>query len=102
MSEGKADTFDYVCRRPWGKAICRASLQWKCTRMAEFLGKPFSFHAMRHSHSTLLIEAGATVKAVQERLGHSRAETTMEIYSHVTKKQKNEAVELFEKVAHEK
>ena len=102
VSEGKADTFDYVCRRPWGKAICRASLQWKCTRMAEFLGKPFSFHAMRHSHSTLLIEAGATVKAVQERLGHSRAETTMEIYSHVTKKQKNEAVELFEKVAHEK
>ena len=100
--ESGADTFDYVCRRPWGKAICRSSLQWKCARMAEFLGKPFSFHAMRHSHPTLLIEAGATVKAVQERLGHSRAETTMEIYTHVTKNQEEEAVELFEKIAHEK
>ena len=102
VEESRADTFDYVCRRPWGKAICRASLQWKCARIAEFLGKPFSFHAMRHSHSTLLIEAGATVKAVQERLGHSRAETTMEIYSHVTKNQEKEAVELFEKIAHGK
>lgn len=102
VEESRADTFDYVCRRPWGKAICRASLQWECARIAEFLGKPFSFHAMRHSHSTLLIEAGATVKAVQERLGHSRAETTMEIYSHVTKNQEKEAVELFEKIAHGK
>ena len=69
--------------------------------MARSLGKPFSFHAMRHSHSTLLIEAGATVKAVQERLGHSRAETTMEVYSHVTRNQEKKAVELFEQIAHE-
>ena len=97
-----ADSIDFVCRRPNGKVIARASLQWKCARMAEYLGKPFSFHAMRHSHSTLLIEAGATVKSVQNRLGHSRAETTMEIYSHVTRNQDKEAVELFEKIAHEK
>ena len=101
VSADLSDTFDYVCRRPWGKAICRASLQWKCAMMARSLGKPFSFHAMRHSHSTLLIEAGATVKAVQERLGHSRAETTMEVYSHVTRNQEKKAVELFEQIAHE-
>ncbi len=102
VTTGPHDDFDFVCRRPNGKAIVRASLQWKCARMAEYIGKPFSFHAMRHSHATLLIEAGSTVKAVQTRLGHSRAETTMEIYSHVTKSQETEAVELFEKIAHGK
>ena len=102
IRESRKDDFDYVCRRECGKVIKRASIQWKCARMAELLGKPFSFHAMRHSHSTLLIEAGATVKAVQARLGHASAETTMEIYSHVTKNQEEEAVEIFEKIAHGK
>lgn len=96
------DTVDYVCRRQNGDAIKEASLQWKCARMAEFLDKPFSFHVFRHTHPTLLLEAGATVKAVQARLGHSSPETTLEIYSHVTQAQEDEAVELFEKIAHEK
>ena len=100
--ESQKDTIDYVCRRQNGKAISKGSLQWKCARMAEFLGKPFSFHFFRHTHPTLLLEAGATIKAVQERLGHSSVKTTLEIYSHVTKGQEKEAAELFEKIAHEK
>ncbi|WP_142244741.1 tyrosine-type recombinase/integrase [Peribacillus simplex] len=39
----------------------------------------------RHTHTSLLIEAGAGVKEIQERLGHSDINTTMNIYSHMTK-----------------
>ncbi|WP_082348649.1 tyrosine-type recombinase/integrase [Enterococcus sp. RIT-PI-f] len=43
----------------------------------------------------MLLEAGAKPKAVQDCLGHSRIATTMDKYVHVTKKMKNETVDLF-------
>ncbi|WP_318262336.1 tyrosine-type recombinase/integrase [Peribacillus simplex] len=42
-------------------------------------------HSFRHTHTSLLIEAGAVVKEIQERLGHSDINTTMNIYAHMTK-----------------
>ncbi|WP_230161733.1 tyrosine-type recombinase/integrase [Peribacillus simplex] len=42
-------------------------------------------HCFRHTHTSLLIEAGAGVKEIQERLGHSDINTTMNIYAHMTK-----------------
>ncbi|WP_458353621.1 site-specific integrase [Peribacillus frigoritolerans] len=42
-------------------------------------------HSFRHTHTSLLIEAGAGVKEIQERLGHSDINTTMNIYAHMTK-----------------
>ncbi len=41
------------------------------------------FHSLRHLHSTLLLVAGIHPKIVQERLGHSRIDITMDIYSYV-------------------
>jgi Site-specific recombinase XerD len=43
-------------------------------------------HSFRHTHCSLLFEAGATIKETQERLGHTDIKTTMNIYTHVTKK----------------
>lgn len=43
-------------------------------------------HGFRHTHCSLLLEAGVPIKEVQERLGHSDIKTTMNIYAHVTKK----------------
>ncbi|WP_260399497.1 site-specific integrase [Peribacillus simplex] len=42
-------------------------------------------HSFRHTHTSLLIESGAGVKEIQERLGHSDINTTMNIYAHMTK-----------------
>ena len=44
------------------------------------------FHDLRHSHATALIESGVSMKAVQDRLGHSNISTTMDIYAHCTTK----------------
>lgn len=40
-------------------------------------------HDARHTHGTLLLAAGVHPKVVQERLGHSSIQVTMDVYSHV-------------------
>jgi len=49
-----------------------------------------SLHGFRHTHASLLFEAGATAKEVQERLGHTNISTTLNIYTHITDETKNE------------
>jgi integrase len=39
-------------------------------------------HDLRHTHSTLLLQAGVHVKIVSERLGHSSVMITLDTYSH--------------------
>ncbi|KMO85696.1 hypothetical protein AB840_12240 [Megasphaera cerevisiae DSM 20462] len=46
--------------------------------------KGFSFHSLRHTHATLLLQEGINYKSVQTRLGHSTAKITMDTYAHVT------------------
>lgn len=57
--------------------------------------KKVSPHGLRHTHCSLLFEAGATIKEVQDRLGHSDVKTTLNIYTHVTKKAKEGAIKKF-------
>jgi integrase len=52
-------------------------------------------HGFRHTHCSLLFEAGATIKEVQDRLGHTDIKTTMNIYAHVTEKKREETAEKF-------
>ncbi len=58
--------------------------------------KIIKVHGFRKTHATLLFEAGAQVKDVQDRLGHSSSKTTMDIYIKVSKNRQNETVELFD------
>lgn len=52
-------------------------------------------HGFRHTHASLLFEAGASIKQVQERLGHKNINTTLEIYTHVTKETEKETAKSF-------
>jgi integrase len=40
-------------------------------------------HDLRHTHATLLLQAGVPIKVVSERLGHSRVAMTLDVYAHV-------------------
>lgn len=53
-------------------------------------------HGLRHTHCSLLFEAGASIKEVQDRLGHTDVKTTMDIYTHVTKKAQEDAIQKFD------
>ena len=58
----------------------------------------FKHHALRHTHATKLVEAGANIKAVQIRLGHKDITTTMGTYVHHTDEMAQEAIDLFEQI----
>lgn len=50
-----------------------------------------TFHDLRHTHATLLLEQKVHPKIVQERLGHSTISMTLDIYSHVLPNLQQEA-----------
>jgi integrase len=41
------------------------------------------FHDLRHTHASALIAQGWHVKKIQRRMGHSRFQTTMDVYGHL-------------------
>lgn len=53
----------------------------------------FSSHTMRHTFATRALENGIPPKVVQELLGHSTIKTTMDIYTHVLPKTKNDEIQ---------
>ena len=57
--------------------------------------KVITTHGLRHTHCSLLFEAGVSIQEVKERLGHSDIQTTMNIYAHVTEKAREESAEKF-------
>lgn len=57
--------------------------------------KRITIHGLRHTHCTILFEAGASMKEVQHRLGHSDIKTTLNIYTHVSKRKKSELINLY-------
>ncbi|WP_125573937.1 site-specific integrase [Levilactobacillus huananensis] len=47
-----------------------------------------TIHKLRHTHATLLFEAGASIKEVQDRLGDADVDTVMNVYAHVSNEQR--------------
>lgn len=74
-------------------------LQRMLTRvgMDDLVGK-FTMHSFRHTHATLLIDAGMPVKTVSKRLGHSNVETTFKYYVHDLPGRQEEAATKFDEI----
>ena len=43
-------------------------------------------HILRHTHITMLVEAGVNLPVITERVGHAHINVTLDIYTHVTNK----------------
>ncbi|MFJ8245219.1 tyrosine-type recombinase/integrase [Peribacillus asahii] len=50
-------------------------------------------HIFRHTHISMLAEAGVDLITIMKRVGHDDRETTLKIYTHVTEKMKKNASE---------
>ena len=71
-----------------GKRITRQNLWAQIKNIADKVGITINMspHTIRHSFATHLLAGGASIRHVQEILGHANLETT-QIYTHVDNKQ---------------
>lgn len=65
-------------------------------RILEGADLPYiTVHGFRHTHCSLLLDAGVKIREAQQRLGHSNAQTTMNIYAHLSEAKRDEATQMF-------
>lgn len=61
----------------------RCSDTWRAAADPLGVSKGTGYHALRHHYASTLIRAGESVKVVQERLGHTSATMTLDVYGHL-------------------
>lgn len=68
---------------------------WMTRITKEYDLKHISVHGFRHTYATLAIQGGMPPKQLQSQLGHRDIRTTLDIYTSVTKEQKQDTAERF-------
>ena len=71
--------------RDWGRARRRFGLP------------AVSFHALRHTHASILLRSGTDVLTVSRRLGHGKPSVTLDTYGHLIEGADAAAAEAIEK-----
>jgi integrase len=80
-----ASTGDLIFRNERDEPIRRTTFSDIWRKAVEPLGVPRGdgYHQLRHFYASLLIAHGESVRVVQERLGHTSAQMTLDTYSHL-------------------
>jgi integrase len=55
----------------------------RANRAGAGIPEGLTWHALRHSHASLLLSAGHSLRAVSARLGHANPTTTLRLYAHL-------------------
>jgi integrase len=59
---------------------------------ADSIGQPaVTFHALRHTHASQLIDAHVDIVTISKRLGHAKPDTTLRVYAHLYQKDDGKA-----------
>jgi integrase len=66
------------------------STLWALAAARAGLG-PVTFHALRHTHASQLIDAGVDIVTISRRLGHAGPNITLQIYAHLFRKTDDKA-----------
>ena len=84
---------NFVCVREDGTYITPRTMQHTSRVIHNELNiKEFDFHSLRHTHATVLLEKGAPLKYIQQRLGHKKIDITINVYQHLTEDLKQKGV----------
>lgn len=94
---GKAYQHDsnYIFTNNKGKWLLTATMKVK---LSSFFCKhnklkKITPHGFRHTHASLLFEAGITAKIISDRLGHNNVQTTLDMYTHINDNQRVEVID---------
>jgi integrase len=52
-----------------------------------------TFHALRHTHASQLIDAGIDVVKISKRLGHASPNITLQVYAHLFRRREDKAAD---------
>jgi site-specific recombinase XerD len=90
----------FIFAREDGHPQLRKVVETRLKRLLKkaWITKNITPHSFRHTHASLMFEAGANIKEVMEQLGHTDTKTTMTIYTHVTQSMKEKASHQFSKL----
>lgn len=91
FNTNSSDQLMYATRNNTHKSLNTPS-KWMKPIIEKYNLPKITVHGFRHSHASALFSSGATIKEVQERLGHEDAQTILNIYTHVTDGQNREAI----------
>lgn len=85
----------------YGNYMCDRNERATLKKRLSALSLPdYGFHLFRHTHASMMLNAGADMKEVQVRLGHKSIKTTMDTYADLAPKRKQNAVNIYlEKMA---
>jgi integrase len=84
LLQGKVLSNDDLVFNNLGKPLRPNTITYAWKRIAAKAGiKVIRFHDARHTHASLMLKHGIRPKIVQERLGHSSIQMTLDTYSHV-------------------
>lgn len=96
--QGQGINDDFVCHTKQGQMVTPDAMHYFNTWCRESFGAGRTFHSLRHTHATLLLEAGEDIELVSKRLGHSSTATTARTYSHVLDARKQKTRSLLDQV----
>ena len=76
---------NFICIREDGSYITPRTMQHTSRIIHLDLNiRDFDYHSLRHTHATVLLEKGAPLKYIQQRLGHKKIDITINVYQHLT------------------
>jgi integrase len=81
---------DYVCLNNLGKPMPTSVLNANFDKLLNKNNlRHIRFHDLRHTNASLLLSLGASLKEIQEWLGHAMFKTTADLYTHISVELKN-------------
>lgn len=96
--EISAESPTIVCTNRQLKRVTNSYVTSRCCTISKELNIDFHFHLLRHSHATLLIQNGASIKDVQLRLGHGTIKSTLDIYTHYNRQASERSIGIIDDV----
>ena len=90
-----AKEIHFVCIREDGTYITPRTMQHTSRIIHLDLNiKDFDYHSLRHTHATVLLEKGAPLKYIQQRLGHKKIDITINVYQHLTEELTQQGIDV--------